>query len=189
MDGFWRFGGIMSILAASTSVPFGATPATPILAYTAQNQFTISNYDPTLTYAVSGGTRSGSVITISSVGTTATVTAKYDRGLIASSARSMLTAAYSRVLTSVASTAGSAGCSPRGTLCCPSGILDTSGNTCAPGPGTQGAFAECNIPTGCSQQQCFGLFITCWNWRWNNYSTGPEGTGYTLIGNTWGKAE
>ena len=173
-----------NIALLKTAVPLGAVPSVPTATYTAENQFTISNYDSTLTYAVVGGTRSGSVVTISSVGTTATVTAAYGRGVAASAAASLLTAASGRVLTSVASSPFSAGCGPRGTICCPSGtILDTSGTTCASG-GTQGAFAECG--NSCPGN-CFGLFLTCWNWRWNNYSTGPEGTGYTLIGNTWGK--
>ena len=187
MDCYRRLGSIMPNIAAILKpVPFGAAPATPTASYTAQNQFTITNYDPTLTYTVTGGSRSGNIVTISSVGTTATVKSSYPRGLATSAARSLLTAVYTRVLTSVAANPGSAGCGPRGTICCPGGsIVNTNGATCVPGPGTQGAFAECSGI--CSPSECFGLFITCWNWRWNNYSTGPEGTGYTLIGSTWGK--
>lgn len=166
-------------------MPLGAVPAVPTATYTAESQFTIGNFDSTLTYTVVGGTRVGSVVTISTVGTTATVTASYGRGVVASAALSLLTAANARVLTSIASQPFSAGCGPRPTTCCPSGtILDTSGATCASG-GTQGSFAECG--SSCPGN-CYGLFLTCWNWRWTNYATGPDGTGYTLIGNTWGKA-
>lgn len=172
----------LALVTAATSL--GAVPSVPTLTYTAQNQFTIGNYDSSLTYTVTGGTRSGSVITVSTVGTTATVTARYGRGVAASAARSMLTAAYARVLTTSAGVVGGAGCGPRPTACCPgSTIMNTNGNTCGSG-GTQGAFAECG--SSCPGN-CYGLFITCWNWRWNNYSDGTDGTGYTLIGNTWGK--
>ncbi len=182
----------MSILAARTSVPFGATPAVPALTYTTQNQFTISNYDPTLTYLVSGGTRSVNIITVSSVGSTATVTARYGRGLVASSAKSMLTAAYSRVLTSVASTPSDTGCGPRNNITCTGGtILDTNGTVSGGAPGSliQDPAQGASFCGGACDTNCWSLSVVCWNWRWNNYSTGPDGTGYTLLGNTWGKVQ
>jgi hypothetical protein len=162
----------------------GAVPSVPNLSYTAEGQFTITNYDSSLTYTVSGATRSGNLLT--NVSNNATITAKYQRSVPSSAARTMNVAANVRILTSVAATPGSAGCGPRGTICCPgSSIVNTDGGQCVPGPGTQGSFAECDGV--CSRENCFGLFLTCWNWRWTNYSTGPDGTGYTLIGNTWGK--
>ena len=188
MDDIWRFGGItMAIIAliGSVSSGKGATPPVPTLSYTAENQFTITNYDSTLVYELTSCSRSNNIVIPSS--STATITAKYSRALVSSSARTLLTAPYDRVLTSVAGGVSSEGCGPRPNLCCPSGTIQgMAGNQCGGAPGTQGSFAGCS---GCtSGNPCYGLFITCWNWRWNNYSTGPEGTGYTLIGSTWGKA-
>lgn len=173
-----------AIAVTTRATPLGATPAVPTVSYTADNQFTITNYDATLTYTVTNGTRAGNLVTPTS--TTTTVTVKYPRGVVSSAAATLLTAPYARVLTSVATTLGSEGCGPRPNLCCPTGtIQSTAGNQCGGAPGTQGSFAGCS---GCTPSNpCYGLFVTCWNWRWNNYSTGPEGTGYTLIGNTWGK--
>ena len=160
-----------------------SAPATPNLSYTAQSTFTITNYDATLTYAVTGATRSGNQLT--SVTNNATITAAYAAGAPVSAARTMLVANNVRILTSVAGGVGSEGCGPRPTICCPGNtIQNTNGDQCG-SVGTQGNFAGCS---GCAPGDCFGLFLTCWNWRWTNYSTGPDGTGYTLIGSVWGKA-
>lgn len=158
----------------------GATPAVPSLTYTAEKQFTITDYDATLEYTVSGGTRSGAVITVTTTGVTATVTAKYPRAVLASSARQMLTAAHGIVLDSVASNPGSTGCGPRGDIACPGGtVTGTGGDTYVRGPGTVGDYCGGSCPGN-----CYGLFGTCWYYHWTDYS----GSGYTQQGNVWGKA-
>ena len=67
---------------------FAAPPATPDLSHTAYGQFTITNYDASLTYAVTNGTRTGAVITVPSVNSTMTVTSAYGSGAPTSGARS-----------------------------------------------------------------------------------------------------
>jgi hypothetical protein len=162
----------------------------PTLSYTADGQFTITNYSATLFYSVSGATRSADLLT--SVSDNATIRAAYASGLPLSATATMRVAPHVRVLTTINTGIGSAGCGPRSTICCPGDtILDTAGNQCISG-GTQGCFAECDgntcgSPCGPQTGDCFGVFGTCWNWRWTNYSDGTDGTGYTLIGNTWGK--
>jgi hypothetical protein len=156
----------------------GAAPAVPTLSYTAQNQFTITNYDSTLDYTLTNCTRSTDIITPTSG--TATVTAKYPRALISSAARTAYTANHGIVLDSIASSPSSAGCSPRGFVGCPGGtVTDTAGNTGCAGPGTQGPFCG----TDCDASSCFGNFCTCWYYHWTDYS----GSGYSLIGTVWGK--
>lgn len=161
----------------------GATPPVPTLAYTGERQFTISDYDSTLTYTLSGCTRVGNVITVTTTGVTATVTAQYPRGLLESAARSMLTAAHARVLDSVQQTFSSAGCGPRSNSCCSSTwIMDVNGTTCGGAPGTQGSWTECG---GSCPGNCYGYFnVQCWSWHWTDYSA----SGYTKQGNVWGKA-
>lgn len=169
-----------NIAMLSSFVAFGATPAVPILSYTAQSQFTITNYDSTLQYSVTGGSRLGNIINISNVGTTATVSAKYPRSTVSSENKSLLTAAYARVLYGPGTGVGSAGCGSR-YVCCPSGMIhNTNGDQCLSG-GTQGCFAEC-----CGTcADCTGLFLTCYNWYWTDYT----GSGYTLLGSVWGKVQ
>ena len=55
-----------------------SAPPAPTLSYTADGAFTITNYSASLTYAVSGATRSGSSLTSVSYG--ATITAAYSAG-------------------------------------------------------------------------------------------------------------
>jgi hypothetical protein len=154
----------------------------PTLSYTADGQFTITNHSASLFYSVSGATRSGNLLT--SVSNGATIRAAYGSGLPLSAAATMLVAANARVLTTINTGIGSTGCGPRPTICCPGDtIFNTNGDQCASG-GTQGNHGGCE---GCAPGDCFGVFLTCWNWRWTNYSDGTDGTGYTLIGNTWGK--
>lgn len=177
-----------SVAMVARGAPLGATPTVPTLSYSAQGQFTITNYDSLLTYTVVNGTRSGNVITVSSTGTTATVTAKYSRGLVSSASSSMLTAAHGRVLSSIATSLGSEGCGHRSDLCCPGGtILDTSGAVCGGAPGTRtagGCGGGCpEGPYDPFEAGCFTLYVTCWNWYWTDYS----GSGYSLIGSVWGK--
>jgi hypothetical protein len=168
-----------------STAKFPAPP--PTLSYTAEGQFTITNHSASLFYSVSGATRSGNLLT--SVSNGATIRAAYGSGLPLSAAATMLVAPHVRVLTTVATGIGSEGCGPRPNICCPgSSILNTNGDQCGGAPGTQGGFAGCS---GCAPfpgpGDCFGTFLTCWNWRWTNYSDGTDGTGYTLIGNIWGK--
>lgn len=166
-----------------------SAPATPNLSYTAQSTFTITNYDATLTYAVTGATRSGNQLT--SVTNNATITAAYASGAPVSGTRTMLVANNARILTSFATNVVSTGCGPRPDLCCPGGtIANTSGQVCGGAPGSfiadpNQAAAFCG---GQCNDNCWQLAWGCWNWRWTNYSTGPDGTGYTLIGSVWGKA-
>lgn len=158
----------------------GATPPVPTLSYTAQSQFTITNYDSTLQYSVTGASRSGNIVNINSVGTTATVNAKYSRSTISSANRSLLTAAHARVLYGPGTGVGRAGCGPQ-TVCCPSGMIHNPDGSQCGCCGTRGCFAEC-----CGRcEDCTGNFLTCYNWYWTDYS----GSGYTLIGSVWGKAQ
>lgn len=156
-------------------------PAVPTLTYSADSQFTISNYDAGLTYVVSGCTRTGSSLT--SVSNGATITAAYGTGS-PSAARTMNLAAHSRVFGSVYSGPHlDAGCGPRGNYCCGGGsILNLDGSTCGGAPGTRGDFCG----GGCGGvENCYGFFnFYCYNWSWTDYS----GSDYTLIGSTWGKS-
>ena len=155
-----------------------AAPAKPTLSYSAENQFTITNYDTTVDYVLTGCTRAGNIITPSS--STATVASKYPRALVNSAAAQGLTAVHTRVLTTVSESPASQGCGPRPSTCCTSGILAVDGHTCE-GTGTQ-------VPDGWCNNECigwcFGLYLTCYNYYWTDYS----GSGYALIGSTWGKA-
>ena len=165
-----------------------SAPAVPVLSYTAESTFTITNYDATLTYVVVGASPSGNQLT--SVTNNATITAAYSAGAPVSAARTMLVAAYARILTSVVSTPTDTGCGPRNNINCPDGtIQSTAGNQSGGAPGSLAPDNFCDGKPGYPcDGNCYQLTVTCWNWRWNNYSTGPEGTGYTLIGNVWGKA-
>ena len=165
-----------------------STPAVPVLSYTAQSTFTITDYNATLTYVVVGATRSGNQLT--SVTNNSTITAAYSSGAPVSAARTMLVANYARILTSVNTSITSTGCGPRDSICCPSGtIQNTNGDQCGGYPGSLAPNNFCDGTPGYPcDGNCYQLTVACWNWRWNNYSTGPEGTGYTLIGTVWGKA-
>jgi hypothetical protein len=159
-------------------------PDAPTLSYTAQGQFTITNYNASLTYVVVGATRSGNLLT--SVSNGATITSAFAPGATTSAASTMNVLAHSRVLTDSVGVS-STGCGPRPNLCCPDGrIMNTGGTTCGGAPGSligdpnQGA-AFCG---GACDTNCWQLTISCYNWYWTNYAS----SGYTLIGNTWGKA-
>ena len=161
-----------------------SAPPVPQISYTAAGQFTITNYNSSLTYVVSGATRSGSLL--SSVSNGATITATYSAGAPVSNASTMNVQAHGRVLTSVVSTPFSVGCSPRGNITCPGGsVLGVDGATSGGAPGTQGCFYQCEGNCSCGPNgPCFGLFVTCYN----SYITDYSGSGYTLIGSIWGKA-
>jgi hypothetical protein len=176
---------IPTLVGGVASTKFAAP--TPALSYTADGQFTITNYSATLFYSVSGATRTADLLT--SVSDNATITAAYASGLPVSATKTMRVAPHVRVLTSVAGGVSSEGCGPRPDLCCPAGTIQgTAGNQCGGAPGSVVPDQFCsNQGISCSPGNCFGLYITCWNWRWTNYSDGTDGTGYTLIGNTWGK--
>jgi hypothetical protein len=152
-----------------------ASPAQPAITYgAAEGQFTITNYDASLTYALSGCSRSGS--TLSAVSNGATVTVAYTSVSPPSASRTLNVLAHGRIL--VTGTAYPRDCCPG--PCpgwnCPNGwITDTSGNTYA----SVGTY-HTGLPCG----NGFQLVPTCWSWYWSDYS----GSGYTQIGNTWGKA-
>ena len=156
---------------------------TPTLSYTADGQFTITNYNAALFYTVTGATRTNDLLT--SVSDNATITAAYANGLPVSATTTMRVAPNVRILTSVNTSLTDTGCGTRPDLCCPAGtIQSTAGNQCG---GAPGSLAPDNFCGGACPGNCFQLTVTCWNWRWTNYSDGTDGTGYTLIGNTWGK--
>jgi hypothetical protein len=102
-----------------------SSPSAPQLSYTAEGQFTITNYSASLTYAVVGATRTGNLLT--SVTNGATITAAYSAGAPVSAASTMNVLANARVLTdSIGIT--STGCGPRDSICCPDGrIQNTAG--------------------------------------------------------------
>lgn len=165
-----------------------SSPDTPTLSYTAQGEFTIINYSASLTYTVVGATRTNDKLT--NVTNNATITAAYSAGAPVSSARTMLVANNVRILTSVSTSLTSTGCGTRPDLCCPGGtIQNTSGAVCGGAPGSLAPDNFCDGTPGypCNGN-CYQLTVNCWNWRWTNYDTGPDGTGYTLIGSVWGKA-
>lgn len=179
--GTWRTVSTMSVKVAGTwrTSSFAGPPPVPTLAYTAQGTFTITNYDPTLTYTVTGATRSGSQLTGISSG--ATIKTAYSPGAPQSAARTMYVANHGIVLTTVAATPSSTGCGPRPDLCCPAGTTQSAVSPvqCGGSPGTRGDYCGGSCPG-----DCFGLFVTCRNYYWTDYSS----SGYTLIGSIWGKA-
>lgn len=159
-----------------------SAPTAPQLSYTADGQFTITNYNASLVYTTTGATRSGNLI--SSVTNGATINAAYGVGAPVSGSSLMNVLAHARVLYGSPTPVTSTGCGPRPDLCCPSGlILNTSGQTCGGSPGSIAPDAFCQFPS-CTPGQCYQLTISCYNWYWTDYTS----SGYTLIGNTWGKA-
>lgn len=159
-----------------------SSPPAPLLSYTADNAFTITNYDASLTYTVSGATRSGSSLTGVSYG--ATVRASYSAGAPLSNTSTMFVLANARVLYGSPTPVTSTGCGPRPDICCPSGLIfNSSGQVCGGSPGSIAPDNFCQFPS-CTPGQCYQLTISCYNWYWTNYTA----EGYTLIGNTWGKA-
>ena len=156
-----------------------SAPAAPQLSYTADGQFTITNYNASLTYAVVGATRTGNLLTGVSNG--ATITAAYSVGAPTSAVSTMNVLANARVLTDSIGVTDT-GCGPRGNICCPDGrILNTSGQVCGGAPGSLAPDVFCG---GACDGNCYQLTVACYNWYWTNYTS----SGYTLIGNTWGKA-
>ena len=168
----------MTLLLLAAAATLGK-PDAPQLSYTADGQFTITNYSASLTYALTGATRTGNII--SSVTNGATITAAYAAGAPVSGSSLMNVLAHARVLTDSIGVTDT-GCGPRGNLCCPSGrILDTAGNVCGGAPGSLAPDIFCG---GSCPGNCYQLTIACYSWYWTNYTS----SGYTLIGNTWGKA-
>ena len=164
----------------------GVTPMSPapVLAYTADGQFTINNYVASYTYLVTGATRNGNLLT--GVANGATITAAGDAQAVPSNRSTMNVLNNGRILDPTQSYT-STGCGPRGDLCCPGGqIINAGGAQCggAPGsfisdPGQAAAF--CN---GQCDDNCWQLTIQCYSYHYPDYS----GDGYKLIGQTWGKA-
>jgi hypothetical protein len=64
----------------------GVVPAKPTLLHTATGEFTITNYDASLTYTLSSGSRTNDKVTLPSADQSATVTAKSPKGLVNSPA-------------------------------------------------------------------------------------------------------
>jgi hypothetical protein len=200
IDGVWRQPAITSVKVGGTwrtvstisakidgvwrTTTFAGPPPPPTLSYTAQNQFTITNYNAALVYAVSGATRAGSLLT--SVSNGATIATSYAVGATISNVSTMNVLAHGRVLTTSFGVTDT-GCGPRGNICCPGGtIQDTSGNVCGGAPGSYiadpaQAAAFCG---GACDYNCYQLTVTCYNWYFTDYT----GSGYTLMGNVWGKA-
>lgn len=93
--GCWRLGGVAvsrAIRFASVAGGGRITPATPTLSYagsgtTDNGKFTITNYDASYTYTVSGGTLSGSTLTVTSATGSATISAITPKGLSSSASR------------------------------------------------------------------------------------------------------
>lgn len=185
VDGVWKTVATISVKVDGVwrTSTFAGPPPAPTLSYTAEGQFTITNYDSTLVYAVSGATRTGNLLT--SVTNGATITTAYVAGAPTSNPSTMNVLANARVLTdSIGVT--STGCGPRPDICCPSGrIMNTSGQVCGGSPGSLAPDNFCDGTPGYPcPGYCYQLTITCYNWYWTDYS----GSGYTLIGQTWGKA-
>jgi hypothetical protein len=181
--GSWRIAATVKVKDEGgwTDTPFAGPPRAPQLLYTADREFTITDYNAALTYVLSpgGGTRTGNKV-VGAVNN-ATLKAAYGPTLDQSAPSTMLVAAHGYVLGGVVATPSSAGCSPRGQLCCPGGsVMNTAGATCDPGPGTQGPFCG----GSCSDQDCFGQFLTCYSYTMTDYTS----SGYVKYGNNWGKA-
>lgn len=167
-----------------SATPGPAKAPAPQISYTADGQFTITNYNAALLYNVSGASRTGDKI--NGVSNGATITAAFKAGAPVSNASVMNVLPKTRVLTDNAPQT-STGCGPRDNICCPDGRIQEAGGTVcggAPGsfisdPGQAAAF--CN---GQCNDNCWQLTVSCYNWYWADYTS----QGYTLIGNTWGKA-
>ncbi len=160
-------------------------PSAPTLVYsgTTQGLFTISNWAANITYTGSGCTISGDQVTVTAIGTPATVTAKYTGG-INSSSSSALTLQHQWLNTGVVYTIpADEGCSPRGDQCCPTGYLNvTTGQTCGTGPGTQ---QDGLCSGGCAPGDCYYRgAVDCYSRALTDYSS----SGYVLTGSVWGKA-
>lgn len=182
----------MPLTKAFYMIPSGA-PTAPTLIYgTTAGHFTITNYNPLITYTLTNATRSGNDVTVTSIATDATIKASTPGSPLFSATKTLKTAWNARSLYSIYSGPHEfAGCSEfghSGYYCGGGSISDASGANWS-GPGTVGTFGECG--GGCTPPlQCFGYFgFYCYNWTWTDYS----GSGYSIIGPTnstssiWGK--
>lgn len=158
-------------------------PESPTISYTAQGQFTITNYNASLTYAVVGATRSSNLLT--SVSNGATITAAYASGAPTSAVSTMNVLAHAQVLGNFVTGVTDTGCGPRGNICCPGGLVQPNFAQCGGAPGSLAPDNFCDTGGGAPcPGNCYQLTIACYNWYYTNYTS----EGYTLIGNTWGKA-
>lgn len=161
-----------------TSTPRQA-PAVPVLTYSADSQFTISNYNAALTYAVTGCTRSGSSLT--SVSNNATITAAYGEGT-PSAARTMLILAHTYYSTGYASTTSPVeSCGGSAWAYCSSGYSDVVTGSTNFGSGTyQPSLCGGSCPATCF----YNGAGNCYNRALTDYTS----SGYTLQGSKWGKS-
>lgn len=178
----------MPLSKAFYMIPSGA-PTAPTLIYgTTAGHFTITNYDPLLTYTLTNATRSGSDVTVTTIATDATIKASTPGSPLFSATKTLKTAANARSLYSVYSGPDSTvGCTygHSGFYCGGGSIASSAGDTWS-GPGTVGDFCG----GACTDPPCMGIFgFYCYNWNWTDYS----GSGYSIIGPTtstssiWGK--
>lgn len=160
-----------------------SSPSAPQLSYTADGQFTITNYNASLTYAVVGATRTDNLLT--SVTNGATITAAYSAGAPPSAVSTMNVLAHAQVLGSFVTGVTDTGCGPRPNICCPTGLVQPNFAQCGGSPGSLAPDNFCDGTPGYPcDGNCYQLTIACYNWYYTNYTS----EGYTLIGNTWGKA-
>lgn len=183
--GTWRTVSTVSVKQGGVwrTTDFAGPPATPILTYTGDRQFTISGYSASLVYTVTGASAPNASGIITNATNDATVTASYAVGAPASAARIMKIAAHARVLDAYQTTVGGVRCgwNPWDNPCCPNGwIANTDGSYCG-GSGTyHNDYGSC----GGLCTECFTLYMDCYSWHWTDYS----GSNYTLYGSNWGKA-
>lgn len=121
VNGSWRLIASSSIRTPAGWRPgiLGRPPATPVLAHTANGQFTITNYDPQAVYAfglVSGAgtaTRVGPLVTLSGVNSRFSVAASYAVGAPQSAQGFMQRMAYTYTLVNQPYACGSHQCNCR----------------------------------------------------------------------------
>jgi hypothetical protein len=171
-----------NVLKATTTPKM--PPPAPFLSYTAEGTFTIGNYNAAFDYKVTGATRNGNLL--NGVSNGASINVGFDASGLRSNNSVMNVLNNGRILDPTQSYTDT-GCGPRGDLCCPGGqIINAGGAQCGGAPGSfisdpSQAAAFCN---GQCNDNCWQLTIQCYSYHYPDYS----GDGYTLIGQTWGKA-
>ena len=158
---------MLGVLTAASAGAGRVAPAKPTLVYagsgtTNNGKFTIENYDASLTYTVTGGTRSGATITVTDANGTASVTARSGKSVSESPAGSAQRKAATqyRVVTSPSQCYYSGSCASQ---CGGCGTYYAAG---AWAPGSAAGFYSC-----CDQ----GYYV------YDNYT----GSGYTWGGSDY----